>query len=32
MPKKSADKNHKPLTLNGHSFRIPSDAECLLDG
>ncbi len=32
MPKKSVDKNHKPLTLNGHSFRIPSDAECLLDG
>lgn len=32
MPKKSVNKNHKPLTLNGHSFRIPSDAECLLDG
>ena len=32
MPKNSADKDHKPLTLNGHSFRIPSNAECLLDG
>lgn len=32
MPKNSVYKNHKPLTLNGHSFRIPSNAECLLDG
>lgn len=32
MPKNSVYKNHKPLTLNGHSFRIPSSAECLLDG
>lgn len=32
MPKNSVYKDYKPLTLNGHSFRIPSNAECLLDG
>lgn len=32
MPKNSVYKDYKPRTLNGHSFRIPSNAECLLDG
>lgn len=32
MLKNSVDKDHKLLNLSGHSFRIPSDAECLLDG
>lgn len=31
MLKNSVDKDHKILNLNGHSFRIPSNAECLLD-
>ena len=31
MLKNGVDKDHKILNLNGHSFRIPSNAECLLD-
>lgn len=31
MLKNSADKDYKIFNFKGHSFRIPSDAECLLD-
>ena len=32
MLKNSADKGHRLFNLNDRSFRIPSNAECLLDG